>query len=32
VRKLTLGRGEYAWRLVPVAGKTFTERGTESCR
>ncbi|MET1231810.1 MAG: metallophosphoesterase [Candidatus Limnocylindrales bacterium] len=31
VLKLTLRRGEYSWRFVPVAGKTFTDRGTRSC-
>ena len=31
VLKLTLRRGEYSWRFVPVAGKTFTDGGTRSC-
>ena len=31
VLKLTLRRGEYSWRFVPVSGKTFTDSGTRSC-
>jgi hypothetical protein len=32
VLKLTLHPGSYDWRFVPVAGKTFTDSGTTSCR
>ena len=31
VLKLTLHPGSYEWKFVPVAGKTFTDSGTESC-
>ena len=31
VLKLTLNSGSYAWKFVPVAGKTFTDSGTTSC-
>ena len=31
VLKLTLNSGGYAWKFVPVAGKTFTDSGTASC-
>jgi hypothetical protein len=31
VLKLTLHPGSYDWEFVPVAGKTFTDRGTGSC-
>jgi len=31
VLRLTLNPGSYAWRFVPVAGKTFTDSGTKSC-
>lgn len=31
VLKLTLGPGKYTWRFVPVAGKTFTDKGSIAC-
>jgi acid phosphatase type 7 len=31
VLKLTLHPGSYEWKFVPVAGKTFTDSGTEDC-
>jgi hypothetical protein len=31
VLKLTLHSGSYEWKFVPVAGKTFTDSGTQSC-
>jgi len=31
VLELTLGEGNYAWRFVPVAGMTFTDRGSARC-
>lgn len=31
VLKLTLSDGSYAWEFVPVAGKTFTDSGTDTC-
>jgi hypothetical protein len=31
VLKLTLGSGSYDWKFVPVAGKTFTDSGTDDC-
>jgi hypothetical protein len=31
VLKLTLGSGNYEWEFVPVAGKTYTDRGTGTC-
>jgi hypothetical protein len=31
VLKLTLNPTSYAWKFVPVAGKTFTDSGTTSC-
>ena len=31
VLKLTLNSSGYAWKFVPVAGKTFTDSGTASC-
>jgi hypothetical protein len=31
VLKLTLKPASYDWEFVPVAGKTFTDSGTESC-
>ena len=31
VLQLTLGDGTYAWQFVPVAGKTFTDSGTDAC-
>jgi hypothetical protein len=31
VLQLTLGEGEYAWRFRPVAGLTFSDRGSASC-
>jgi calcineurin-like phosphoesterase family protein len=31
VLKLTLSDGSYMWEFVPVAGKTFTDRGTDTC-
>jgi hypothetical protein len=32
VLKLTLHPTSYDWQFVPVAGKTFTDSGSESCR
>lgn len=32
VLKLTLFSDRYEWKFVPVAGKTFTDSGTGSCR
>jgi hypothetical protein len=32
VLELTLGRGAYAWRFVPEAGRTFEDRGSARCR
>ena len=32
VLRLTLAAGGYSWRFVPVAGSTFTDRGTARCR
>jgi acid phosphatase type 7 len=29
--KLTLHPGSYEWKFVPVAGKTFTDSGSDSC-
>jgi hypothetical protein len=31
ILELTLHPNSYDWRFVPEAGKTFTDRGTESC-
>jgi hypothetical protein len=31
VLKLTLGSGTYSWQFVPVAGKTFTDKGSGTC-
>ena len=31
VLKLTLDDGTYAWQFVPIAGKTFTDSGTDAC-
>ncbi|HJS43646.1 MAG TPA: metallophosphoesterase [Gemmatimonadales bacterium] len=31
VLKLTLSDGSYTWEFVPVAGKTFTDSGTDTC-
>ena len=31
VLRLTLHPGSYDWKFVPVAGKTFTDSGTEAC-
>jgi hypothetical protein len=31
VLKLTLSDGSYTWEFVPVAGKTFTDKGTDTC-
>ena len=31
VLKLTLSSGGYAWRFIPVAGKTFTDAGSGTC-
>ena len=31
VLKLTLSSTSYSWKFIPVAGKTFTDRGTTSC-
>ena len=32
VLKLTLNSTSYSWKFVPVAGKSFTDSGTTSCR
>ena len=32
VLQLALSRGSYRWRFVPVAGGTYTDSGTGSCR
>jgi Calcineurin-like phosphoesterase len=32
VLKLTLSSTSYSWKFVPVAGKSFTDSGTTSCR
>lgn len=32
VLKFTLGEGTYAWQFIPVAGQTFTDSGTGTCR
>lgn len=32
VLKLTLNTGSYSWQFIPVAGKTFTDSGSTSCR
>jgi len=32
VLKLTLNSSSYTWQFVPIAGKTFTDSGTTSCR
>jgi acid phosphatase type 7 len=32
VLKLTLRDGSYDWQFVPVAGKTYTDTGTDNCR
>jgi len=31
VLKLTLDDGTYSWQFVPVAGRTFTDSGTDAC-
>jgi hypothetical protein len=31
VLKLTLGSGSYSWNFIPVAGKTFTDSGSDVC-
>ena len=31
VLKLNLGAGSYDWKFVPIAGKTFTDSGTDAC-
>jgi hypothetical protein len=31
VLKLTLHATRYEWKFVPVAGRTFTDSGSESC-
>jgi acid phosphatase type 7 len=31
VLKLNLSAGTYQWKFVPVAGKTFTDSGTDEC-
>ena len=31
VLKLTLAADSYSWEFVPIAGKTYTDRGTGSC-
>jgi hypothetical protein len=32
VLELTLRTGSYAWKFVPVAGRTFTDSGSAACR
>ncbi|HET9709840.1 MAG TPA: metallophosphoesterase, partial [Gemmatimonadales bacterium] len=32
VLKLTLGSGTYSWQFIPIAGQTFTDTGTGTCR
>lgn len=32
VLQLTLGSASYSWRFIPVAGQSFTDSGTGSCR
>ena len=32
VLKLTLGSGTYSWQFIPIAGQTFTDAGTGTCR
>ena len=32
VLKLTLGPARYSWQFIPVAGESFTDSGTTSCR
>jgi hypothetical protein len=32
VLRLTLNATSYSWKFVPVAGKSFTDSGTTSCR
>jgi hypothetical protein len=32
VLQLTLREGAYDWEFIPVAGGTFTDSGTASCR
>jgi hypothetical protein len=32
VLKLTLGAGTYSWQFIPIAGQTFTDSGTGTCR
>jgi CO dehydrogenase/acetyl-CoA synthase delta subunit len=32
VLKLTLWQASYEWEFLPVAGSTFTDRGTDVCR
>jgi hypothetical protein len=29
--ELKLGAGSYSWKFRPVAGKTFTDEGTDDC-
>lgn len=31
VLKLTLGQGAFAWEFVPIAGRTYTDRGSGTC-
>jgi hypothetical protein len=31
VLKLDLSAGTYHWKFVPIAGKTFTDSGTDGC-
>jgi hypothetical protein len=31
VLRLVLGDGAYEWEFIPVAGKTFTDRGSGTC-
>ncbi len=31
VLQLTLGSGAYEWEFIPIAGQTFTDRGSGSC-
>jgi hypothetical protein len=32
VLKLTLGAGTYSWQFIPIAGQSFTDSGTGTCR
>ena len=31
VLRLSLRADSYAWKFVPIAGKTFTDSGTDGC-